>query len=97
MSLWIWRLDLRPLTTADSQPPRNKTQKSTISLGRNRSNPMVHAPLGRITRHKLGQRSAKKALQNRHENEAVDNSTWSTGIDFGDYTQSKSGPGNGSR
>lgn len=58
---------------------------------------MVHATLGRITRHKLGQRGSKKALQNRHENEAVDNSTWSTGIDFGDDAQSKAGPGDGSR
>lgn len=58
---------------------------------------MVHATFGRITRHKLGQRSTKKTLQNGHENEAVDDGTRSTSIDLGDDAQSESGPGDGGR
>lgn len=49
---------------------------------------MVHATLGRITRHKLGQRGTEKALQDCYKNETVDDGTRSTGVDLGDDTQS---------
>jgi hypothetical protein len=43
--------------------------------------------LGGIAGDELCQRSAKKALQDRDKDEAIDDSSWSSSIDLRDNTQ----------
>lgn len=56
---------------------------------------MVHAPLGWIAGDKLGQRGPQERLHDRDQDEAVDDRTWSAGVDFGDDAESKACPGDG--
>ena len=74
------------LTAAYGKPARQETKKSTLALWGNRSDPVVHASLSRVTRDKLGERSSKEALEHGDQDEAVDDGAGSASVDLGHNT-----------
>lgn len=85
------------LTASDGQPAGDEAQESAVFPWCNGSNPVVHATLCRVAGDKLSQGCTKKGLHNCHEDEAIYDCTWPTGIDFSDNAQSQTSPGDGRR
>lgn len=88
------------LTSKHCAPARGKTEYAVESLRRNRRDPVVHAAFDGVRRDELRQRGAQEALEDEHQDEAIDNCrdqlrtpvsdggnltrAWTTGVDGGD-------------
>jgi hypothetical protein len=76
--------------TASSYLPRTKRKVPAVV----RFFVRLTSALGGIAGDELCQRSAKKALQDRDKDEAIDDSSWSSSIDLRDNAQAQSCPRN---
>lgn len=85
------------LTAKARKPPGHETEEGHHLLGRHGGDPVVHAALGRVARDELAEGSAQEGLQERDQDEAVDDGARAAGIDLGHDAQTQSGPGNGGR
>lgn len=63
------------LTSEYRAPTRREAENAVVSFRGNGSNPMVHATLDRVCRHKFSQGGSQKALEDEDEDKPVDH--WS--------------------